>query len=354
METEKRIESGELETVEEAVRPQVLEQEAFSISKIANEKEFAEALTKIDNALKLVDKLREFCLQRSKPNDWLDTGGNPYFTDAGCNRFRAPFGMYERDVKMSTVDSNGVRKEISDRTVFEGEIEFVFFEGIIGSKLLGVEASFQGGSRPSKEDAFRSKEDMLFYIQKGKANWNGRGFRKLLGLENLTWEILDKAGIKHDQVRKIEFVTTEKGAAEDVKKLWDMLLELNDGNPAKAEDYLFNLTNSDQYKGKRKPSQLTAKQIPWITRKVQEEREKRFPEKVSQEPKETAPANGNGKVTDDSFQKSILNLRQHVDEKEWSNLLQRHHVQDVVEIAVDKRNPFLLELGKLAHKKGGK
>lgn len=352
--TTRKPQTEEPEVIEVPATAETLEQEEFSLLKIGSEKEFTEALTKVDNALKLVDQLRGFCLQRSKPNDWLDTGGNPYFTDAGCNRFRAPFGMYEQGVKMWTIDSNGIRKEINERTVFEGEIDFIFFEGIIGSKLLGVEASFQGGSRPSKEDAFRSKEDILFYIQKGKANWNGRGFRKLLGLENLTWDDLSNAGINREKVRRVEYLTTEKGNPKDAKKLWDMLLELNDGDPTKAEDYLFNLTNSDQYKGKRRPSQLTAKQIPWITKKVQAEWEKWFPEKVSQESKaEPAPANG-VKVTDDSFQKSIANLKAHIEEKDWADLLAKFHIQDVVEIAIDKRNTFLLELGKAAHKKGGK
>ena len=79
-----------------------MEQEEIKILSLKTDKSLQEALTMVENALILVDKLRDFCIARSKVNDWLETGGNPYFTDAGCQRFRgaAPTaaGMARREI----------------------------------------------------------------------------------------------------------------------------------------------------------------------------------------------------------------------------------------------------------------
>ena len=190
--------------VEELDMPPVQEDqhEEFSILKIEGEKDLKAALERMDAALSYIDQVRNFVMKRTKPNDWTDQSGNPYFGESGCNRFMAPFQFFEKDIDSWTVDAQGIKRGFNEKNVFEGEIRLIMFRGVIGSKLLGIEASFEGGSR--LDDGFKSKDDILFYSMKAKANWRGRGFRKVLGMENLTWADLAAAGIKQADVKKVE------------------------------------------------------------------------------------------------------------------------------------------------------
>lgn len=247
----------------------VHEKEEFEFTKFPeNQAELDKALTKVDMRLKYVDAISAFLLKRTKPNDWLDQNGNPYFCEAGCNRMMAPFGIYEKDLTVFSIDSEGNKREISDKNMFAGDIRFFLFRGIIGSKLLGIESTFEGGAK--LDDGFKGKEDSLFYLLKGKANWRGRGVRKLLGMENRTWDELEANGIKRDGIKAVTRTTTEKASSEDADKLWEKLLEMAGGDPIKAEDILEKTTKSDdgKYKGKRRPSQLSAASMKFVMSKL--------------------------------------------------------------------------------------
>ena len=319
--------------------PELREQEGgFQILRIGTDQELSEALQRVENALKLVERLQQFCIARTKANDWIDQQGNPYLSEAGSNRFAAPFQIYEKEITAWSVDDQGCKREISDKAMFQGNIRFFFFSGIIGSKVLGVEASFEGGS--SLEDNFQSKDDLLFYFQKAKANWRGRGFRKMLGLENITWSELEGiAKIKRDQVRKVERLVTEKAGTEEAKELHNLLLEIAGGDPKMAEDYLFEITDSEKYAGKRKANQLTAKQIPWVLAKVKAEHAKRFPTKHG--------AKNDGPQGLEAFKKYVEELRPKLGDAIFASLLKQFEVETIESIAEERRQAFYKEMKRL-------
>jgi hypothetical protein len=316
-------------------------EENFSLLTMGDEKQLATALTQIENAFKFLDKVRDFVLQRSRPNDWTNQNGNPYLGESGTNRFWGPFKIYEKNIKAVSIDKNGQQKEDTNPGFFNTEVKLFMISGIIGSELLNVEGTFEGGS--ILEDGFRSKDDVLFYFKKAKANWRGRALRKLLGLENLTWEDLKKVGITEDNVRKVERLSTLKAETEESKELWNYLLELNEGDAKKAEDYLFNFTTSEKYQGKRKPSQLTAAQMKWVLPKIKSDWAKKFPDK--------AKTSSNQSHTDshDSFASSIAALRPKVTDEKYAELLQSFNTDDPLKLTNGNRNKFLIELGKIAN-----
>ena len=323
--------------------------ESFSVLKIKNAKELEEALTRMDSALAYIDEVRNFVIKRTKPNDWTDQSGNPYFGEAGCNRFAAPFQLFEKDVESWTIDDQGVKRSFDEKNVFEGKIVLIMFHGTIGSKLLGIEASFEGGSR--LDDGFKSKDDILFYSMKAKANWRGRGFRKILGMENLTWADLVIANIKPGDVKKVDRQTTAKAETKEALDAWNILLELNEGDAKRAEDYLFKMTNSDRFPGKRRPAHCSQKQLDWILPKLKTEHAAKFPDR---KPASGATANeGNGGVQpgDDTFRTSVDNLRPLVSDADYHAVLTEFGVTEPVELAAAKRQSFLLKLG--SKRKGG-
>ena len=289
------------------------------------------------DAITFVNKLRDFVLRNSRPNDWILQNGNPYFCASGCNRFAGPFGIYEKELTSFSIDANGQKSELSERNMFEGDIRFFFFSGVIGSKLLGFDMHIDGGT--SLEDGFKSKTDLLFYYQKAKANWRGRAIRMITGLENLTIDDLDKAGIKLSEVKQVNRVSTPKADTEQVKKLWDMLLKLNDGDQIKAEDALLKTTTNEKYVGKRRPSQLTEKQMEWILPKVEKEYNAKF---------------GNGTEVNSSpsdnvtkmFLANLDAMTKAISKEDYQKFLQQEKVTDVSLLDPSARGVFLLRLKK--------
>lgn len=313
------------------------EHERFSITKIPTDEALKQAFAAVDNSLKYIDKVRELVLIRTKPNDWTNQSGNPYLGEAGLQRFRAVFQIFERDVVGYTIDAQGRRRKFTEEKAFDGDIKFIIYEGTMGSTLLGVEATIEGGS--ALEDKFRTKDDVLFYSKKAKANWVGRGLRKLLGLDNLTWDDLAKVNITKENVKAVERSTTDRPESDDMKKLWQYLLDLNEGNTTKAEDYLEKLTTSEQYKGKRRPSRLTDGQMKWIFPKVKTEHKTKFPEKHVDE-KNGTPA------TSSKFLDSVKLFADKLGEAEFKSFLYEKGLDDVSKVPQSEQNKLLVELKK--------
>jgi hypothetical protein len=333
-----KIEKLPLTEVEEVALPATeTEDRGFQLLKIGTPQEFEAALAKVENALKLIDKLRGFCIARTRANDWLNQSGNPYLTESGTNRFAAPFQIYEEEVTAWSVDDQGIKRDIGEKQMFQGNIRFFFFRGIIGSKVLGIEASFEGGS--SLEEGFQDKDDLLFYFQKAKANWRGRGFRKLLGLETVTWdEILKLANIKQSDIRSVDRISTAKAETDEMKKCWDLLLELGDGDAKKAEDILFTITDSEKFPGKKRPSQLSAKQMAWVLPKVEREHKLRFGQKEQVD--ETTEK--------DQFLAYVNAVTPKLDEPMLKSLLKQVGAARIETVPSEKRQEFYKEYKRLS------
>lgn len=352
----------------EIVEPPVIahdefEQEAFALIRIGTRDELDKALVAVEARLEFVDKLRTFTLRRTRATDWSIQSDarkgtkRTYLGESGVQRFRAAFGMYEgkmqsdgstiSDLSSYTVDSAGARRDRTSAKFFEPPISFIWFEGTVGSKLLNVEAWFQGAVKV--EEGFWSKDDIHNFYKKAQANFIGRAFRKLLGLENISLDELKTAGINIDDIPSIDRVTTEKAASADAVELHKMLLALNEGNPKKAEDYLFAMTNSDKYKGKRTASSLTDNQMKWILPKVRSEHDAKFPEKAAERTaavaeQSTQTSAQSSSESNTKFQQSVAGVAKTITEADYAAVCAEYAIQDIAEIAVDKRNAFLLSL----------
>jgi hypothetical protein len=311
------------------------------VTGLKDDKELEKLVSEADRRLRFVDSMRDLIAKRTKVNDWLNQNGNPYLTEAGLSRFRAAFGIYEKDVTSYTIDAEGNKKSISEVNVFSGDIRFIMFTGIVGSKLLGVDYSYEGGSR--LEDGFKNKDDILFYMQKAKANWNGRALRKLLGMENFSWEELEKYGIKKDMVRTIERISTQKVDTEKAKELHNLLLELNEGDVKKAEDYLESLTKSDKYAGKRRASQLSEAQINWILPKIKNELNKKFPDKKVDKSVDDVVS---GNASEQKFLDTVKLLVEDIKEEDFLSFLYENNINDWTKLTGQPRNKFIIELKK--------
>lgn len=251
--------------------------ESLSIMNMPDD--FEKRLANVDKAFQLIDKLKNYCLKRLSTNSITNEGGKPYIGENGVAIFDSPFCIYEKNLKGWTVKSNGIQIPIDDPAAFQGDLIAIKYEGVVGSLTLGVEATFEGGvyfgdSEAGKKDrAFHDKEDFLFFAKKAKANWRGRARRKLLGLDNVTWEDLEKAGIKKDSCQQVAYkkgsadASPEQQASEDKirQEISRMLAEFLD-DPESRSNHLEELTSFKGRDGKtvsgvRNPNKLSGKRL---------------------------------------------------------------------------------------------
>lgn len=245
-------------------------------------------LANVDKVFELLEKLRRFALQHLSPKSITNEGGNPYITESGVNVFDSPFGIYEKDVSGVVIKDNGVQVSINDPQAFAGNIECIIYKGIVGSKTLGIEASFEGGTYWADTDAgqkdrkFHDKEDYLFFAKKAKANWRGRARRKILGLDNLTWEELAQYKIKPENCTAVNRKSSQAPASpEQVDKdnklradIMTMISEFITDTTERANklEELTQFKGNDgcMVRGVRKPSDLNGKRLEVTHNKVVE------------------------------------------------------------------------------------
>lgn len=239
-------------------------------------------LANVDKAFELIGKLRTFALKHLSSNSVVNENGKPYIQENGVNVFDAPFGIFEKNVKGMVVKENGVQFSMEDPDAFKGKIIAMIYSGIVGSKTLGIEFSFEGGVYYSEKDVnFHDRDDFIFFAKKAKANWRGRARRKLLGLDNISWTELAKYGINKDDCANVERKSSRQakteGEVQDENKLRSeieaMLREFivdATGRSDKLEELTSFKGKDGMVPGVRNPKDLTGRRLEVTHAKTKE------------------------------------------------------------------------------------
>jgi len=209
--------------------------------KLPDKEELEKRIAVIESALNFVEKVKQLTLQKLSEGDFVNYGGRPYLTADGAEKFRAPFGIGVRDLEGYVIREDGSQVNINDPTAFLGGIKAVRFEGVFYSRALGTEIEIQGGATVTEE--FKSKEDLIFWVKKAQKNFYGYGTKYLLGLNSLSWDELEKVGIKKERVKQVEFVKKETITYQQANELWNQLVDKFEGDEYKAKEYLKNTFN---------------------------------------------------------------------------------------------------------------
>ena len=199
-------------TIEEKAKPY-----SYDIKKIVEKaREHAELAKQI--------KLAVFAITNQE--DWVDMGGKPYLQASGCEKIARIFGISWKLEQPELV------------TYPDGHFEFVFvgkfaFGPITEDNPTVITAT---GSRCSRDGFFKTRYrktergteqyevppdeiDPGDVRKSAETNCIGRGIRKLLGLENLSWEELEQHGIKRSGKRAVEYKQQKElqSKTEDIK-----------------------------------------------------------------------------------------------------------------------------------------
>jgi hypothetical protein len=227
-------------------------------------------LADIDKVFQYLEKMKTYCIKNLNKNRIANFSGKAYLTETAVNQFSSVFGIYEKDLKIEVIYKDGSKRPSTDPVFFQGDIDYFFISGTVGSKTFGVEASFEGGAK-IKELNDNSKDDKLFWLKKAKANWRRRAISKLLGLDGISWEEL---GLKAEDCVQVSIGSTTKADSEKANAVWNDILGLCEGSVKNAEGLCAELTSfkgkdGNIVKGKARPHNLTEKALEFLSSKIE-------------------------------------------------------------------------------------
>lgn len=258
-----------------------------------------ETLKQIEIAFKRAERMTTLALSRTRPGDWIDIGGKPYLQASGAVKMLHPFGISVSE-PIFTEEQKPEGKREQPEQIFNCKVTFTLPNGQqfheIGSAASSDDffckrkrnlLDSNGKPIPITNDKGEVQKDKWGRIQyefeeyflpvseidlqdvrkKSYANALGRGVRRMLALENLTWDDLAKAGIKraggsYDFKKGGQAPTQDADKGNDRKRqeIREMILEMAGGDDATAKTILESLTFY-QGKGLKSVNDITDKAL---------------------------------------------------------------------------------------------
>jgi len=203
-----------------------------------------------------VPRLIELSLQQTTNRDWVDQSGNPYLVHSGAEKVARLFG-----VKLSNIKTERFMSE-------DTKGKYYIYKTTGTAALPGRYDSIEAVGTCSQRDkfwAFRNNEwrdsieiDETNILKASYTNFVVNSITHLLGLRNITWDMLEKAGIKRSGIQKVEYgkgsqksdATLSKKDMETRQKLWDILISMSAGAEDEAKFLLHRFTAFKDDKGK--------------------------------------------------------------------------------------------------------
>lgn len=169
----------------------------------------ADALEIIERRNALFERVMAVAVSSTSFNDWVDQAGKPYLQASGAEKCARRFGV-------SVFDTSIEREDLSD------DNGRYYLYTVTGKAQLGNEMIEAIGTCSSRDKFFGTVRGELKAIQdvdianikkKAYTNFLGNAVRKLLGLNNLTWDDLAKHGINRSGKASVSY---DKGASKAV------------------------------------------------------------------------------------------------------------------------------------------
>jgi hypothetical protein len=181
-------------------------------------------LLQLEKQMQAYKKLIGIAIQFTESGDWTDQQGTPYMLVSGASKVAAPFGI--------SISIPAFTREV--RHDAKGEWYLYTCQLVAKCAVLGIERGFIGtcssrdkffatstewkqvNGEKQKITTLKPIEDVDEGNVKKKAYTNAfnNAVQNLLGLKKLSWEYLDKQGIKKDQTAKVEY--GGKGATDTI------------------------------------------------------------------------------------------------------------------------------------------
>lgn len=172
-----------------------------------NEGQEEDIIMMAEQRVNQLQRILETSLKVTNSQDWIDQQGKPYLMGSGAEKIARLFGLRIKDVKSDKRNSQDEK----------GSFYFYVYTGVVemGTGKDSIEAV---GTCSSKDQFFAKKGGVLKPLSEidetnimkaAYTNMVVNGITRLLGLRNLTWEQLQKAGLNTDKIVKVNY---QKGA----------------------------------------------------------------------------------------------------------------------------------------------
>jgi len=237
------------------------------------------SMKRAEKFLQIQDRMRKLAVNLTSPVDWVNENGKPYLQWSGTSKIAMAFGVSYEDLHYSKTN------------VKDDKGEYVDFEctGYVTWQGRQVPETGTGSSR----DPFFGKRngefiplteiDLNNIKKKALTNFLNRGLKSMIGL-SYTWEEIETITnnrINRKNVQGVTYTQGAKGGDTDSPEhktakanLSNMILEMCDGDKAKAGNYLEELTTWEKdgkpMKGKKTARFMSEAQMKVILPKVQD------------------------------------------------------------------------------------
>lgn len=196
-------------------------------------------------------KIKLAALRLTTAADWVDQGGNPYLLAPGAEKVADIFRLSWRIARSVTKTMTGAGGHfimsctLIIRAPWGREIE-----------VVGTRSSSDPFYAKKGEDIRLLEEIDEADVAKGAyTNAEVGAITRILGLRGLTYEDLERSGIKKADMKRVDYRSAQAAVTPDEtekqRKLKQMLVEINNGSEAAAVDQLEKISAFKDVKGVR-------------------------------------------------------------------------------------------------------
>jgi hypothetical protein len=165
----------------------------------------------IESRNKAMERLLEYAVRSTSPEQWVDQGGNPYLTAGGAQAVARRCGVKFTDVeerRETHTDEGGSYYEYVFISTVSLAGAWDRIEGVVGS-CTSRDPFIGTGAGKGLSDV-----DPGDIRKKAQTNMTQRGITQLLGLRGLSWETLARFGVTPNGASKVEYKLGAKGGGQ--------------------------------------------------------------------------------------------------------------------------------------------
>lgn len=239
---------------------EVVEDEGEALPAIIDADRMIEIAEKAEKMVLAQRKIINAALSITNPQDWIDFNGKPYLELGGAEKIAKTFGISWDAPKMEIEFIQDGHYNIRFSGHIYDERRSIYVIGGTSSR----NKFFAGASQDKPVDDIDRNE----VIKKALTNWMNNGIKRIMGIRNLTWEEVERiTGIKRDDTSQVRFKTGDQATERLRTDVWDMLMQMADGDEKRAKAMLSKATEfSDKetgevVKGKTDISKVSSKQL---------------------------------------------------------------------------------------------
>jgi len=210
---------------------------------MALEQGLEHAIALADKQVKQLGKVLEIAVRRTNERDWVDQQDHPYLTGSGAEKLMPLFGVSLRDMSYEKLMSSDDKGQYY---IYQYKGQFSWRGGsIIAVGTCSSRDKFFAWNSADQSYKPDSQIDETNIMKAAYTNMLCNGVTRLLGIRNLTWDMLKQSGVDKTKVSRVEYKNTKADNPDELnmrKEIYEKLMEISGMDQASAVAKLKELT----------------------------------------------------------------------------------------------------------------